>query len=369
MPNQTLLTRLFVPNARWRWFVLALLWTLIGLVCAAQVQLFPGEVSLPKTLVYTLPIWWLWLLLTPAIVWLAKRFRLDRPEWLRAAPVHVVVGITAIGLHLAFFAWWTEVVGPYGSREQPLWEGMKRLAMGAWLQVDLLAYGAILGGTYGAEYYRKFRERERLAAQLETRLAQAQLHALKMQLHPHFLFNTLNAISTVVLQGEADKATRMLARLSTFLRATLDASDDHFTSLKAELAFIKEYLALEQIRFQDRLSIDWAIAPQTEIAQVPTLVLQPLVENALQHGIAQRESDGLLTIRSRLRAGHVVLEVEDNGPGLLGGAPEDGVGLGNTRTRLTQHYGENFTLKLTNQPHGGLCAHVAFPFHRYQATS
>lgn len=348
--------------------MLGLFWTSIGLVCAAQMQLFPGNFSLLSTFVYTLPIWWLWLALTPAIVWCAKRVRIGQTHWLKAGPAHLVLGLISVGLHLAFFAWWTELTAPYGPTGQTVWEGVRNLAKGAWLQVDLLAYGAILGGAYGSEYYRKFRERERLASQLETQLAQAQLHALKMQLHPHFLFNTLNAISTVILQGKADQATRMLAQLSTFLRTTLDASDAQFTSLETELTFIKEYLALEQIRFQDRLRIHWSIDPDTEVAKIPTLILQPLVENALRHGIGHRETAGQLTLRSTLKEGQLVLEVRDNGPGLSSKHPTEGVGLSNTRTRLTQHYGSAFTFNLNNQPTGGVCAYLAFPFEPYQPT-
>jgi LytS/YehU family sensor histidine kinase len=233
------------------------------------------------------------------------------------------------------------------------------------LSTNLLAYGAVVGVIYATDFYRRYRERELLASQLRTQLAQAQLQALRMQLNPHFLFNAMNTISMQVRKAANDDAVRMLAGLSDLLRYMLEDSRPTEVPLSEELAFIERYLAIEQVRFQDRLRIEIDTAPGTAQALVPTLVLQPLVENAIRHGISRRAQAGRISIRARRTDDDLVLEVEDDGPGLnsdLTPAPGTGLGLKNTRARLEQLYRDDQAVELSPSPTGGTVVTLRLPY-------
>ena len=224
-------------------------------------------------------------------------------------------------------------------------------------------YWAVLSVSYAVEHYRKYRERELAAAELETRLAQAQLEALQAQLHPHFLFNALHTIGTLVRTGDAQRAVRVVAGLGDLLRRVLDEGGAQEVPLKQELEFIRSYLEIEQVRFRDRLRVTIHAAPDTLDAAVPPLVLQPLVENAIRHGITSRVEGGTVLVGSRLFDGRLLLTVRDDGLGIPGGAgPRPGVGLANTRARLERLYGLDFELAVENAPEGGVEARIALPF-------
>ena len=220
------------------------------------------------------------------------------------------------------------------------------------------------------DYYRRFRERERRAAQLEveaaqleTQLAQAQLDALKMQLHPHFLFNTLNSIS-VLMRDDATAANRMLIRLSELLRVALKSEGRQEIPLRQELEFLRGYLEIEQTRFQDRLMVDFDIEKETLDAQVPNLILQPLVENAIRHGIAPRAEAGLIQVQARRENSFVELCVSDDGAGLNESEMQgNGIGLSNTRKRLEKLYGEQYGFEISSPAGGGLQVRLKIPFH------
>jgi len=208
------------------------------------------------------------------------------------------------------------------------------------------------------EYYRQFRLRELKASQLEAQLAVAQLEVLKMQLQPHFLFNTLHAISALMYR-DVGSADRMVTRLSDFLRLTLDSAGVQEVTLKREMEYLDKYLEIEQVRFGDRLEVRRAIDPATLDLLVPNLVLQPLVENAVRHGIAPRASGGRIEVTSRVHEGTLTIEVLDDGPGA--GAIREGVGLSNTRARLEQLYGADARLEIGNAPAGGFSARLTLP--------
>ena len=240
------------------------------------------------------------------------------------------------------------------------------------LHVNLLVYGALVGAWHARNYYTKYREREleasRLAlvtSQLEAQLTRAQLQALKMQLHPHFLFNTHHAILALMLKHENETAIKMLTRFSDLLRLTLDNTGDQTVSLKQELEFLHCYLEIQKMRFQDRLRVHMDIDPQVLSAQVPNLILQPLVENAIQHGIASHSSAGLIEVTALRENDRLKLEVCDDGPGL----PEDlaalkeGIGLSNTRARLTELYGDAYHFDLSNRTATGLRVTIKIPFY------
>ena len=205
-------------------------------------------------------------------------------------------------------------------------------------------------------------ERER-ALRAEAHLHQAQLRALRYQLNPHFLFNTLNAISTLVVEGRTDEATEMIARLSDFLRLTLAGEGVPEIPLAEELDFVERYLEIEQVRFGERLHVRVGAAPGLASHPVPALILQPLVENAIKHGVAPREAGGRIAVTARRAGSALVLTVEDDGPGLGDAAPTSagGIGLTNTRDRLRQRYGEGASLSLDATGDGGLRATISIP--------
>src|SRR6185436_7564987 len=208
-------------------------------------------------------------------------------------------------------------------------------------------YAILLCGVYVAAYYARYRERELAASQLQGQLAHAQLQALRMQLNPHFLFNALNSISMLVRGGRSGEAVRMLAGLGDLLRGVLEEERPNEVPLREELDFLTRYLAIEQIR-ADRLQVRMEVAPELMEARVPTLILQPLVENAIRHGISRSSAAGLVEIGARRENGSLLLSVRDDGPGLSAGDGREGVGLTNTRARLARMYGDAQGLVLEN---------------------
>jgi two-component system, LytTR family, sensor kinase len=202
------------------------------------------------------------------------------------------------------------------------------------------------------------------AIQLEAQLSDARLRTLQAELHPHFLFNTLHAISTLV-HTKPELADRMISRLSDLLRLTFDRSGANRVPLQQELEFLQKYLEIEQIRFQDRLTVNFDIDPDTLDAEVPRLILQPLVENAIQHGIAPRSGPGHVQVAARREEGRLWLEVRDDGVGLNAGARarlRSGIGLANTRDRLACLYGERHRLDFSDGG-PGLAVRIEIPFH------
>jgi LytS/YehU family sensor histidine kinase len=235
------------------------------------------------------------------------------------------------------------------------------------MQLDwlLMTYSAIIGLSYALDYRREAQARAVNAATLETRLVEARLKTLQAELHPHFLFNTLHAISTLV-HTNPDAADRMISRLSDLLRLTFDGAGAPAVSLQEELEFLQKYLEIEQIRFQDRLSVQYDVDAETLDAEVPRLILQPLVENAIKHGISPRSGRGLVQISSRIQEGAVWIEVRDNGVGLNGQARsrlDSGVGLSNTRARLECLYGPAHRLEFSEGAEG-LAVQMQIPLTR-----
>ena len=249
-------------------------------------------------------------------------------------------------VHLYGFAYLFRAIGlmgPWSIQLNPL----------AKLHSDILTCCALFG-------IRFWISRERKAARLETRLATAQLEVLKMQLQPHFLFNTLHAISALMYR-DVESADRMVNRLSDFLRLTLDSSGVQEVTVKREMEYLDRYLEIEQVRFGDRLQVRREIDPDTLDLLVPNLALQPLSENAVRHGIAPRAAGGHIEITARRRGGSLEIEVRDDGPGA--GSIREGVGIANTRARLTQLYGPHARLDLGNASSGGFRTSLILPAH------
>lgn len=310
--------------------------------------------------------WGCWALFTPLVLWLGRRFPIERATLARALPVHLVACVLIFAAHMAFFSYLTMRFTPFGPPREPrsFWEMFVGRATSQF-HIDLLIYGATLGTSYAVSYYARYRERERTAAQLEARLAQAQLQALKMQLHPHFLFNTLNGIAGLVRDNKNRAAVDMLAGLSDLLRYTLENAGRQEVPLKEEMDFLELYLGIQLMRFPDRLKVETEVAPDTLDALVPNLILQPLVENAIRHGVSQRATGGTIGVRARRDDGTLLIEVYDDGPGLKADdSAREGVGLANTRARLQQLYGARQSFTLAEREGGGVKASLVIPFAR-----
>ena len=301
----------------------------------------------------------LWAITTVAIFWLTRRFPLERGRVLRGIAVHlvaaVVVALARSGVML-LLSWYVSWIRPRTFSTQ-FWGTSSQNA---------LFYALLLGIAHLVLYYRRYREREQAAVQLARGLTEARLQALKMQLQPHFLFNTLNAISALI-PAEAKPARRMLARLGDLLRTTLEHEATQEVTLREELAFLQPYLEIEQARLEDRLTVVMKIAPETLDARVPHLILQPLVENAVRHGIAARIEPGRVEISASrgLDNRFLQLEIADDGPGVdrvneVRG--RRGVGLTNIRSRLEQLYGREHRFTLENQTAGGVRVRITLPF-------
>jgi signal transduction histidine kinase len=352
-----------------RWGLIFGLWTAWGLLGSAQEVLsytLSRGVLLPwpKALLLQMPQAYMWALATPVIIWLGRRFPLARGRWLGAAALHLAVCLAWVFVVDFTFAFHVSNVLPQPN-PRPLMDRALRMFV-VWVLSDGLLYWIVLSVSYAVDHYRRFRERELVAAQLETQLAQADLQALKMQLQPHFLFNTLHTIGSLVRTGDRDTAVRVVAGLGDLLRRMLEGATQQEVPLKEEMDFIQSYLEIEQIRFRDRLAVTVDVEPGVLDAKVPYLVLQPLVENALRHGIAPRRSPGHLTLIARRAGDRLELVVRDDGPGIgatgNGDGTRPGIGLTNTRARLSRLYGGAFGLDVVNLPDGGVEARVSLPF-------
>jgi sensor histidine kinase YesM len=342
-----------------RWLALFAIWTMLGVFFASQTYITYAYSRRPTTwrqaLTLALSEWYIWALLALVVVRLARRFPFERGAWGRAALVHIPAGIVFSYLHLGIYVLLAPVtLQRYASRE------LFQAFFPSKFHNGVLTYFAIVGVSHALGYYRRYRERELRASQLEARLAQAQLQVLKMQLHPHFLFNTLHAISAL-MHRDVDAADRMVARLSDLLRMTLAAAGVQQVPLRQELEFLEPYLEIEQTRFQDRLRIAMYVAPETLDALVPNLILQPIVENAIRHGIAGSPAAGRLEIHAARDGERLRIQVRDDGPGLASEWKE-GLGLANTRARLEQLYGSSQALEFTDAAGGGLEVTMTIPF-------
>jgi LytS/YehU family sensor histidine kinase len=229
----------------------------------------------------------------------------------------------------------------------------------------MLIYWVMLGMSHAFSYYNSFRKGELKASELRTQLVQSQLEALKMQVHPHFLFNTLHSISAL-LSKDTEGARKMITRLGDFLRLTLENSGTQEVTLQQEIEFLNGYLEIERVRFQDRLTTDIKVDPDVLDVRVPNLILQPLVENAMRHAIGNAVA-GRVEVTAAPRNGVVRIEVKDNGPGIQAEQLVEarrgrgGVGLANTQARLAGMYGDAAHFELSNNPTGGLLVALEIP--------
>ncbi len=358
------------PAARppvWRissfWWLVTAFWLFIALALALETALVQSAQigrALVAALIHLAP----WTLLTPLIVWASAAYPLERSTWKRSLWVHLAVCVLSFSL-VAVFAYLSPppplLPGQRPSdlarlREEPRITAFVILRR---ITYQLPVFWGLVAVAHALQFYERTKARERREAELEARLAKARLQALRMQLNPHFLFNTLNSVASLV--HEQPQAEQMIEALSDMLRLTLTASDQQEVALRDELLFLDRNLLIERIRFGDRLPVEKQIDPPALDAQVPTLILQTLVENAVKHGIESQLAPGLIRIAAQRANGNLLLRVEDNGQGAAG-LLKEGVGLTNTRSRLNELYGAEATLTLAPVKTGGFSAEIRLPW-------
>ena len=330
-------------------------WTCLGFFFGAQNYLILQYASSPYTwsqaIGLALAEWYFWGALFPGLSAVARRFPFEHGRWFKAILVHlplmVVIALVRVMLESVVLA----ITGFAPARNPSLL-----------LNGSLLTCALVLGAAHAWSYSRISAERSRRELQLQARLAEAQLGLLRAQLQPHFLFNTLHSISTLMHRDVAAAET-MLTRLSDLLRMALDKGDLHEVPLQSEIEFTRTYLEIQSVRFGERLNVSWAIDSNTLELLVPTMVLQPLVENAIRHGISVHREGGRVGIGARLDGKMLELHVEDDGPGNDPGhdSENDGIGLRNIRERLAKLYGEQQELSVQRPPNGGFRVAVRLP--------
>ena len=343
------------------WLAICAGWTALALFFAISASLTYRSTGRPAnwtlSLERSLTEWWLWAPLTPIAVWLARRYPLDRERRWRYAAIHAVAAFVLAAVKTtaerAVFAWLT---------------GFWTYLLVSTLALQMFVYLAIVAAAHGVGYYQRSRERE----QLEARLAETRLQLLTMQLQPHFLFNTLNTIAELV-HDDPDAADYMITGLSDLLRRALDLGAAQEIPLDAELDLLTRYLDIQKARFGARLQVQCTVDERARGAAVPVLLLQPIVENAIRHGLARRVDAGRIDIEVRRASDRLAITVTDDGPGPGDGSLESGerigVGLGNTRARLDALYGADHRLKLASVAGRGARVSLDIPFRAARATT
>lgn len=343
-------------------------WTLVGILYAsmgfAARLVFPGEVTGSFRPAWVILSWWTWVPTTLIAVAFVQRFPVDRHRWYRHVLVHLVGAVVCSLFACALFA------SMRGAEALVLGERFAFLA--EWravfarsVAIDSVVYLTVLVAVHAFDYYKKYRARTLQAERLQVRLARTQLHALSLQLRPHFLFNTFHTIAVLVREHEEQKATETIARLSDFLRYVLDNDGVQEVTLQQEIDFLESYVAIERARFEHAIELHIEADPAALRGRVPTLILQPLIENALRHGLRGLPVTARLHVRARRAGGRLHLHVRDNGRGLPEGWSLEacgGIGLTNTRERLRQLYGADHHFALAERPEGGVEVSIALPY-------
>ena len=336
-------------------------WTTLGLLSCAQGALFLAQAGQHFTwgmFAARMLDWYTCAIFTPFFFWLAARFPVDRRHWRVNVVVQLAGSTVAVVIKYAFLFWFWQ-----HTRPDP------RMTFARVLEsnfiIESMIIWAVIAIIHGILFYRRWQEREQLAVELRSRLSEAQLEVLKGQLRPHFLFNTLNSISTLVHSDPAS-ADRMVVQLADLLRASLETSGKHEIPLAEELALLERYVDIMRVRHEDRLTVSIRATPRARAALVPHFILQPLVENAIEHGIGRRAGSGRIVVDAADAGDELYLRIGDDGDGMASGtngslAADEGVGLGNTRHRLRQLYGESHSFAIERSEAGGTLVTIAIP--------
>jgi len=346
-----------------------IIWTFLAVIMTEQYYTYLITINssspLYKSIIIEFVYCYLCALFAPVILWIAFKLDMTKQNWLKITLAHLVICLAMILVTM-------------GIRRVIVWnlvsDHSADLTIGSILNSifrspDYAIMGymvtAFIGYTY--KYYFQYKQNEMRALQLETELAYSQLQALKMQLQPHFLFNTLNSISALVRKNENSAAVKMISGLGNFLRSTLDAQSTQEVNLKQEIVLLKLYLDIQQTRFQDRLVVSFNISPETMTAKVPNLILQPLVENAIKHGVSEITSSCKIEIDAVRENGFLKIAIKDDGKGLEDD-PElltkKGIGITNTQNRLNMLYGKDYKFDLNNNTSGGTTVTLTIPYHQ-----
>jgi signal transduction histidine kinase len=366
---------IFAPHlSRWKRAGLALaVWTVLGLIQTVRLYIiYNAGTSLTMTwslsLVWALADWYIWGGLSILIFAIVRRVQWDRWPWYRVLAVHIPAAIVFSGGQLALYAVASEVLATVAFAEvnaapEAWYTSLYYLTLNRWHSV-LLTYVMIAAIGYAWQFYNHKRQEETRRLDVERQLAQAQLSALKARLQPHFLFNTLNAV-TALIHSDPHQADRMVSRLSDLLRLVVDSDGQTETTLHHELDFVERYLDIQRLRFPDRLRVDYAVDPFCRDAVVPNLILQPIVENAVQYAVAARKQGGQVSIAAERSGDNLNITITDDGPGLpktFDLTVSDGVGLTSTKGRLERMYAGRGTVRLRNRESGGLEVTMIMPF-------
>lgn len=349
---------------RFQWRLVVAVWMLPTIADVADTYIARRVAGNPSTLLHIIatiaPGWLVWILFTPAIFWLGAHIRLRRP--LRAAPIaaHLVLGFLFGLLHASVNPLVSVLFGfatPRTLLEQ------YTMTVADWIPVSMLLYWMTLIAGYALEASRRERAQALRTTELEGQLARSELAVLRAQLHPHFLFNALNTAVSLVRAHQPEAGIQVLTHLSDLLRQLVHGVEQEVT-LRDELRMLDSYLEIERARFGSRLAIVVDVPSKLQDAFVPGLVLQPLVENALRHGVGRRDAPGHVWIDARANGEALTLRVRDDGPGIALDAPASeppGVGIANTRARLARLYGDAGVLSLHNGADGGAEVIVSLP--------
>ena len=302
----------------------------------------------------------MWGLMAPLILLAREKLPLSRGRWVGGVAFHFCSSFLVMAVFFLGRMYFGILFA--GEPLSGFWESAQDNFYGRNI-IDMAFYWAVLAFGFSNEIYRKYRSEELKSSQLETRLVETELQALRQQMHPHFLFNTLNTVAVLVRERKNDEAVTLLARLSTLLRMTLDNTGVQEVTLRQEMDFLERYLEIQQARFSDRLQVTFAISPEAMQARIPNLLLQPIVENAILHGIAPRPGPGHVDLLGRVEGDTLHLEVRDDGLGFDGTVrAKEGIGLANTRERLTKIYGARGQLLLRSEPGRGVSVQIVLPY-------
>ena len=362
-----------IPTLQWILVpALCILLILLAGVISFYIRLQTNDPTIvPATIAENASYWLLWAIISPLILVLARRFPFERPRMLRSLLTHVLACIICALLIQSLDFLILYILKDITSWQLEQFQGQLKQFQGPYLYwiasilPNTLIYWIILIINLIFFYYERYQNEQLTASKLHAQLSDARLQALKMQLHPHFLFNTLHSITALVLSNETRDAVKMINRLSEFLRLTLDNIETHVVTLKDEVEFARRYLEIELIRFGDRLTVEIDIDPRALCGEVPNLILQPLLENAMRHAVDSNLGRSRIDIFAQLQDGRLLLEVRDDGKDsekISGHAESTGLGLKNTRARLSELYGEDHSFSLSRRENRWTVAQIVIPF-------
>ena len=338
-------------------------WLFMALLFTPQTYLTnlrsPTPLTWGRAFLATLLLFQVWSVLTPVLLWLGQRFPLERHKLWRNLGIHVLLSGPVALAHIWLLQIFTMLLFTWSrSYQSPVPLRALLVGLGA---TNIMVYWGIVAVSQAVNYFRKYQERE-------FRLAQAQLQALRMQLHPHFLFNTLNAIAELVY-SDPKAADRCILSVSELLRFSLESHRTQEVTLKEEIDFLDKYLEIQKMLMRDRLRVRLNVEPETLDASVPNMLLQPLVENAIKHGISPRPEGGNIEVYARRLDGKLYVEITDDGLGMNEQQDGNGVGLVNTRERLKHLYGGAHTFNLSSFPGRGVTIRISLPFKERDDTN